>query len=240
MHLHHLSVTRTARVAMSGGDGMSSHNAPGEIWTVLHGYRQTAPRFLRRFASIAGPERRIVAPEGLSRFYLETKDRANGSGDAVGASWMTREDRELEIEDYVRYLDEVARGLGRVPPPPPSQGPAASASKPPASPTHTVLGFSQGAHTAARWAVLGSTPMHRLVLWGAGFPGDLPESSPSRLAGVEIVLVRGEADTLRNHREEEREEGWLAEAGLSARILSHPGGHRVEERPLQELAGGVR
>lgn len=236
MHLHHLSVTRTARVAVHGGEGLQPEDAPREVWTVLHGYRQTAPRFLRRFAGLAAPQRRIVAPEGLSRFYLETKDRAHGRADAVGASWMTREDRELEIEDYVRYLDEVARNVGRIPGRVRKPAPADEAVRP--SLTHTVLGFSQGAHTAARWAVLGNTPVHRLVLWGAGFPSDLPESSASRLAGVELVLVRGEGDTLRNPREEAREERWLSETGLSARILNHLGGHRVDEGPLQELAVG--
>src|ERR1051325_10016453 len=47
--------------------------------------------------------RRLVAPEGLSRFYLS--ERATER--RVGASWMTREDRLAEIADYLGYLDAV-------------------------------------------------------------------------------------------------------------------------------------
>lgn len=216
MKLHHLSVTRTARVAVLGGPSVDESDAPHESWTVLHGYRQTAPRFARRFRTVASARRRVIAPEGLSRFYLEVKVRAHQTGDAVGASWMTREERDAEIRDYVRYLDQAAREFG-------------------GSGRHTVLGFSQGAHTAARWAVLGSTPVHRLVLWGAAFPADLPTEAPGLLASVEIILVRGATDPLRNRQDEEREERWLEAAGLPYRTLEHPGAHEIAPAVLSTL-----
>ena len=37
-----------------------------------------------------------MAPEGLSRFYLE------GFSGKVGATWMTREDRLNDIDNYLR------------------------------------------------------------------------------------------------------------------------------------------
>jgi hypothetical protein len=43
----------------------------------------------------------IIAPEGLSRFY-----RKGFSGDVV-ASWMTKDDRLDDMEDYVRYLNDL-------------------------------------------------------------------------------------------------------------------------------------
>src|SRR5258705_7905505 len=74
-----------------------------EVWFVLHGYGQLAARFLSRFEPLDDGGRLIVAPEALSRFYL-TEDSAERR---VGASWMTREDRLTEIEDYVQYLEAV-------------------------------------------------------------------------------------------------------------------------------------
>jgi len=214
VEIHHVPVTRTARVAALGGGGPGE---PGETWTVLHGYRQLAARFLRRFRGTATPRRRILAPEGLSRFYLASPERARDARGAIGASWMTREDREAEIADYVAYLDTVHRALA---------GPG----------HHTVVGFSQGAHTAARWAVRGATHLDRLVLWGAALPPDLPVGASRRLEGVEIILVRGMSDPLRVTAEEEREEGWLQEAGLAYRVEAHALGHEIDPGVVASLA----
>src|SRR5213595_2848351 len=64
---------------------------------------QLAARFLEKLRVLDDGHRYLVAPEGLSRFYLSESPTER----RVGASWMTREDRLAEIEDYVRYLDAV-------------------------------------------------------------------------------------------------------------------------------------
>src|SRR2546425_9676771 len=74
--------------------------------SVCHGSGQLAARSLRHFEPLADGTRLVVAPEALSRFYLEdttvpAKERK------VGATWMTRENRLSEIDDYVRYLDAL-------------------------------------------------------------------------------------------------------------------------------------
>ena len=58
--------------------------------------------FIRKFIPIANDKRVIVAPGGLSRFYLE------GFSGRVGSTWMTKEERLLDIENYISYLNEVA------------------------------------------------------------------------------------------------------------------------------------
>jgi predicted esterase len=214
----HLEVLRTARVALLEAKGPTEGGAITEAWYLLHGYRQLARRLLRRFGPLAAPHRLVAAPEGLSRFYLDAPDRAHGERDPVGASWMTREDRSAEIRDYLRYLDRTSVAL---------EGGRAV--------RRTVLGFSQGAHTAARWAVMGRSRADRLVLWGAGFPSDLPDGASAALGGVEIVLVRGDSDGLRRREEEEREEAWLAAEGLSWRVMTHPGGHEISPEVLSGL-----
>jgi predicted esterase len=213
-----LEVLRTARVALLESDRPREDPPVTEAWYLLHGYRQLARRLVRRFGPLAAPHRLVVAPEGLSRFYLDAPDRPHGQRDAVGASWMTREDREPEILDYLRYLDRTGVTLegGR-------------------SVRRTVLGFSQGAHTAARWAVMGRSPPHRLVLWGAGFPRDLPAYAPERLRATGIVLVRGETDGLRRRVEEEQDEAWLEAEGLPYRVMTHPGGHEISPEVLSRL-----
>lgn len=202
--------------------GTSGAGVPS-TWFVLHGYRQLASRFIRRFRSVAGSARRVAAPEALSRFYLKAGEGRHGGESRVGASWMTREDRLSEIRDYVRYLDRVAHSL------PGCEG------RPPDGHC-TVLGFSQGAHTAARWVAMGTFRPHRLVLWGAGLPSDLPADAGQRLAGVDVVLVRGARDALRDPTEEAREEARLREWGVSWRTLGHEGGHAIVAEVTGELA----
>lgn len=216
----HLSVRRTARIAELGGEV----SAPEEVWIVLHGYRQLAPRFMRRFGSLDDGRRRILAPEGLHRFYVDEDGGPHGAEHRVGASWMTREDRETDIADYLAYLDqvvdmvegEVGKGVPRI-----------------------VLGFSQGVHTAARWVVSGrSAPPRTTVLWGAGLPGDLDaERAPDRLSETRLVLVDGATDRHRPPAGRQRDLDVLSEWGVEAEALEHPGGHRIDPTLFDRITG---
>lgn len=242
---HHLAVDRTARYWTLGGD---DHEAPAEIWFVLHGYKQLARRFLRRFEAVASPGRLVVAPEGLSRFYVSSGGGRHGAESVVGASWMTREDRRAEIADYVGYLDRLAAhvgvegdassgGGGTVTGDAPSRGPGASAADGPAV---TVLGFSQGVATASRWVTLGSVRPRRLILWGDFLPPDLDlERAEQALEGVDLVLVRGSDDGALSSPDLAAEEARrLADTDLRPRTLAYEGGHDIDDETLRGLAGG--
>ena len=91
---HHLTVQRTARYYTLGESTEQIQN----IWFCLHGFGQLAKYFGRKFTDVADDETIVVVPEGLSRLYL------NGEYQRVGASWLTREDREHEISDFLAYL----------------------------------------------------------------------------------------------------------------------------------------
>ena len=147
---HHLPVTRTARYYQLGTPGPATRR----VWFVCHGYGQLAEYFVRHFAVLLehDPMLVVVAPEGLSRFYLQ------GVGGRVGASWMTRADRLAEIDDYVAYLNQLADSLLATCPP---------------DVAVTVLGFSQGAATVSRWLLQAHFRPARLVLWAGAFPPDL-------------------------------------------------------------------
>src|SRR5207247_9831140 len=99
VHEHHLSVAKTARYFTLGE--RSGGGRP--VWFACHGYGQLAGRFLEKLRVLDDGTRYLVAPEGLSRFYLSESPTER----RVGASWMTREDRLAEIADYVQYLDAV-------------------------------------------------------------------------------------------------------------------------------------
>lgn len=208
----HLRVSRHAHWMEIGAP--PGHAA--ELWIVLHGYGQRADRFLRRFTALAGPDRRIVAPEGLSRFYLD--DRY----ERVGASWMTREDREHEIEDTVLWLDALAAHLRE------RDG----------APTRcVVVGFSQGAPAAGRWLALGHTRADRLICWGAGLPHDLDAAlQRERFSMIDLTLVRGDSDSLVAPERIDAEADRLQAIGIPFRLVHYSGGHDIDAATLVALA----
>ena len=216
----HITVRRTARYCTLGG------GAPRSVWYVLHGYRQLADRFIERFRPIATETRLIVAPEALNRFYLDDEPaalRAHGADSPVGATWMTRRDREAEITDYVAYLDALDRalGLGR-------------------DVLRVVLGFSQGSATAARWAMLGRRRVSRLVLWGGLFPIDPPaERHVRRLRRLEPIIVRSEQDPSLPAERVDAHVAELTATGIPVTTHPHPGGHTIGRETLVRLARAV-
>ena len=110
-------------------------------------------------------------------------------------------------------------------------------SSPPAARRTVVLGFSQGAHTASRWVVLGRRNVHELVLWGAGLAADLTlDALAAGLDGVHVTFVRGARDKFRDRREEEAQDALLEEPGVSFRALVHAGEHEIAPAPLLDLA----
>ena len=93
----YLPVSRTARYFALGPEPPAAR----EIWIALHGYAQLAERFLTQLAVLDDGSTHIAAPEALSRFYLETQ-RSGRHADLVGATWLTREAREADLDDHLR------------------------------------------------------------------------------------------------------------------------------------------
>ena len=211
---HHLAVTRSARYYLLGEPSAQTRR----IWFVCHGYGQLAAYFLRHFAFLAeaDPATLIVAPEGLSRFYL------SGNGGRVGASWMTRDDRLAEIDDHIQFLNQLADGVFAQCPP---------------DVRVTVLGFSQGTATVSRWLAQASFRPARLVLWAGGFPDDLaPDAARQLLAGLPLTLVVGTDDEFITAAQATRQLELLRQLGAAPDYVSFAGTHELNRAVLTELA----
>ncbi len=214
---HHIEIPKRARYFTLGNAA-----DPAEIWLVLHGYGQLAERFIAKFALLDDGRRLVVAPEALSRFYVQ------GTGldpeSKIGASWMTREDRLTEIADYIRYLDAVhGEVAGR------TNGRAARL---------VVLGFSQGTATASRWAVREGAKADRLVLWAGLLPPELDLAAEAgRLNALDLTLVAGERDDYVMKGLPEQRKA-LDAAGVRYRVVAFPGGHEIDRDALLGLARG--
>jgi predicted esterase len=210
---HRLVTPRRARYFTIGG----GEQPLAESWIVLHGLGQLASVFLAYFRSIATPSRLVVAPEALNRHYIMPADGGRTKDAKVGATWMTREDRENEIADYVDYLDnvwrETSQGAGRL----------------------TALGFSQGVATAARWIAMGQAPVNRFVAWAGQIPPDVDPSAFAKLSEG-ITIVTGQTDELSSWIAEGDHGGRLAAAGITPSVLTFEGGHRMDRLTLEGIA----
>ena len=214
-----IRVERTARYCVLGDPGADWD----ELWFCLHGYGQQAQRFLAEFECVARPRRLLVAPEGLSRFYLR------GTRGRIGASWMTSEVREDEIADYLAYLEAVRAELV-------SERASGGSGVAGADWREGLLGFSQGTATAGRFAALGSRAPERLILWGGGFPPDVDRTRASQaLARTAIDLVVGAADEYQPPERVREADEALRALGLRPRVRSFDGGHHLEAGVLGEL-----
>jgi len=218
MQEHHIGVSRTARYFTLG----DCSPGVGEVWFVCHGYGQLASRFLEKLRVLDDGRRYLVAPEGLSRFYLSESPTER----RVGASWMTREDRLAEIEDYVRYLDalyvEVFGSLDR------------------ARVSVHALGYSQGASTVSRWVAMGKAKIDRLTLWGGEFPPDLDltlDTVVNRLRAARMTLVYGRSDEYITPKVVSGIVERFRQHEISYEEMPFDGGHELNEAALRRLGG---
>ncbi|QIX63203.1 phospholipase [Hymenobacter sp. BT18] len=214
---HHLTVSRSARYYMVG----TLSDQTRHLWIVCHGYGQLAQYFIRHFTALAtaDPTLAVVAPEALSRFYLQ------GTSGRVGASWMTRDDRLTEIDDYVAYLNQLTDTL---------------LVACPAEVKVTVLGFSQGSATVSRWLAQARFQPTRLVLWAGAFPPDMDFAVATHLAQkVPIVLVCGTQDEYVTEENLAAQVAFLHNLGCTPEVRRFVGRHELNAEIIQHLHAEV-
>lgn len=217
---HGIEVPRTARYFVIGDES----SAGRELWIVLHGFGQLAADFVEYFTTLNDGTRVVVAPEALNRYY--TQPVSVPSADRrVGATWMTKEFRDAEIGDYVRYLDILHQDLATR-----------------LRPSRTILvGFSQGGATAMRWAMQGKTTFAHVVLWGATPPPDVDLNEvDARLRGAGLHLVIGRADQYISADALAKERGRLDAAEVRYDVLEYDAGHAIKRAVLARLTETLR
>jgi predicted esterase len=216
----HLSVPRSARYSVMGSFDASLT----EVWIVCHGHGQLASRFLTRFIPIESEDRLFVAPEALSRYYLTPPQGGpHAPNTPVGATWMTSEDREREIEDYVRYLDLLYDEIFSV--------------VPRKKVRLWVLGFSQGAATVTRWVAHGKADPDRVVLWAGMLPPELTARDATALTRrAPLTVVLGRQDDFAKPDLIAAQESRLKELGVAYETIRFDGGHEIIPDALRSLA----
>lgn len=207
---NNITVKRTARYFINGVDFEKAET----VWFLLHGYGQIAENFIKKFQILDDGKTLLAAPEALSRFYT---DDIFGK---IGASWMTREERENEIEDYVSYLNDIYDGIKKL-----LNGRNVKLN---------VFGFSQGTATASRWLQRGNVKAENLVLWGGFLPPDF-EIENWNASFNSLFIVTGSRDGYLPPEKLAEGEKVLNEKGVKYSAKIFEGGHEMKESVVNSV-----
>ncbi|MEO8512007.1 MAG: hypothetical protein ABI543_00475 [Ignavibacteria bacterium] len=208
---HHIPVTRTARYYTLGEFTENTK----DIWIFIHGHRQLAGKFISDFKELADSGSFLYAPEGLMRLYIK-----GDSGD-VGASWMTKEDRDSDIKDYVNYLDrlffddiEPKAKLNNI--------------------KINALGFSQGSATLARWLTLGKAKIDKAVFWCGSLAHDIDYTKSDNFKNTGIHQVFAAKDPYYISDFPESQIQLLKSTGINPKSYIFDGGHEISVQLMKE------
>lgn len=206
--IKYLKTQKTARVAIEGGINPELKSA----WIIAHGYGQLSPHFIKKFKCFFNNQNLLIAPEGFHRYYH------NGLNGKIGASWMTKEERERDIEDYCAYLDKVYETyLTRID----------------YKVTINVLGFSQGGATICRWAASTKHKIDNIIIWGINIPDDVSwEHDLDKLKSGNWFYVAGDKDEYLSLEAQKEQVHILEKHGIKPHALFYDGGHDIDEDTL--------
>lgn len=201
-----LPVEKQARIFLN----QKPHEEIKKCWICLHGYGMLGQYFLPKLESLNNEDTLIIVPEALSRFYLDPQY------EKVGASWMTKEDRLLDIQEQHLYLNKVYEQLVK---------PLKNLQE------LNVLGFSQGVSTAWRWIQHQKIAVQHLVVWAGSIPLE-----PLQSFYVEnLWLVYAEDDPYAKWVNPQEIKSWLNQQSIDYKLIMFQGGHTIPKEVLQEL-----
>ena len=209
---HWIPVAQEQRVDSLGALSESTKH----VWVGLHGYGQLVQFFARHFRSLVTEERAFVFPQGPHKFYL------NGVHGRVGASWMTKDQRLVDIANQRIYLGFVFRWIKK-------QAPKA---------TIHCIGFSQGVATIMRCIGHEDVQPSSLLAWAGSWPPDLDKTNRATLEKLRVKACFGSQDEyITTEKQQEMIGYYLEKYNFEPLVSVYEGGHSFDaEKLAQEIA----
>ena len=213
---NHIKTEKSARYYQLG----NANNNIKNLLIVFHGYGELAEEFISNFTEISNDETLIVAPEALNKFYLR------GFYGKVGATWMTKEDRKSDIEDYVNLINNIFKKVSN----------QLNIDKV----KITVLGFSQGTHTAVRWLNSSKIKIDNLLLWSGTFPHDCNYIERNEYwSKINSLILLGNSDKLISEKHIQSEIEFMDSQKLIYKIINYNGGHSIDSDQLISVVNNL-
>jgi len=120
------------------------------VWFVCHGIGFLSRYFINYFNELNAEENYIIAPQAASKYYLKNEYKH------VGASWLTKENTQTEIENVLENLNVIYKAEHSL-----------------HKPKFFVLGFSQGVSVVMRWVSRYKILCDKLIIYAGSIPSEL-------------------------------------------------------------------
>ncbi|WP_394906176.1 alpha/beta hydrolase [uncultured Mesonia sp.] len=187
-----------------------------QFWYCFHGMGYLSKYFARYFKSFDQQKNYFIVPQAPSKYYQKSDFKH------VGASWLTKENTWLELENLFQYLDAVHRVENKQ-----SELPL------------NILGYSQGVSIALRWIAKRKLNPKQIFIHSGSIPAELDVKAFSHLSSeTKVFLIYGRQD---QYLTKEKLNLQLQKAralfGKKLSIHAFDGKHVMNPELLKELHG---
>ncbi|MFD2098781.1 alpha/beta hydrolase [Flagellimonas iocasae] len=185
------------------------------VWLVFHGIGYLSRYFATYFERLDPDENHIIVPQAPSKYYLKNEYKY------VGASWLTKENTPMEIENVLNYIDAVFE-----------------AEEIPSHLNLILFGFSQGVSVATRWLVHRKIQVKGLFLYAGGIPNELEKKDFEflDLENTTVKIIYGDEDEFLTPDRLVSEKVKIDSLFHGkAEIITFKGGHEVKPEIISNL-----
>ena len=140
------------------------------VWVVLHGLGFLSRYFINYFNTLDASKNYIIAPQAPAKQYL------NGKFKHVGASWLTKENTAMEVDNVLNYLNSIFQ-----------------TEQIPAHKNVIILGFSQGVSIATRWIGKHQIKCDTLILYAGKVPREFAANQFDHINEVKLIVGKNDA-----------------------------------------------
>ncbi len=184
------------------------------VWFVCHGMGYLSRYFLKYFDTLDPKDHYIIAPQAQSKYYVGSQYKH------VGASWLTKENTKVEMQNVMGYFDAILEEEKL--------------------PTHAqliVLGYSQGVSVAARYVARRKLPCKHLVFLSGRVPSELRKEDFDFLnTQTQVHFIYGDQDQFLKEELLRSEKTHIVQLfGEQVHITEFEGKHEVNKALIETL-----
>ena len=175
------------------------------VWLVFHGISYLSRFFLRYFHGLNPEENYIICPQAPAKYYKDTNYKH------VGASWLTKEDTQIETENVLNYIDAVIENEGIT-----------------SKHNLIVLGYSQGVSIASRWIGKRKRQAEKLICVSGVFPVELKAEDFTHCPKLKVIHSVGSNDEIFDPKNVKKQEERMLQIFPQTQFINHEFGHKLQ------------
>ncbi len=183
------------------------------IWFVCHGIGYLSRYFITYFSVLNAKRHFIIAPQAPSKYYQDKSYKH------IGASWLTREETQMEMQNNIAYFNEIYT----------------KEIQPHQQKKLIILGYSQGVSVAMRWIAQSKIDCDALIIHSGGIPEEL-ESADFEGLHLKPYLVYGKSDPyIDTERAEQEHQKAINLFDDRLKIITFEGVHEVSKEVILQF-----